>query len=92
MSLIYHLIIYSKQFLFMGDLSINGERKLIQNYPHLKADILKVGHHGSNTSTSDDFLKQIQCQIALIGVGKNNYGHPSTEVLDRLNDYYIEVL
>ena len=91
MSLIYHLIIYSKQFLFMGDLSINGERKLIQNYPHLKADILKVGHHGSNTSTSDDFLKQIQCQIALIGVGKNNYGHPSTEVLDRLNDYYIEV-
>jgi beta-lactamase superfamily II metal-dependent hydrolase len=43
MSLIYHLIIYSKQFLFMGDLSVNGERKLIQHYPYLKADILKVG-------------------------------------------------
>lgn len=91
MSLVYQLTIFSKQFLFMGDLSVNGERKLIQHYPYLKADILKVGHHGSNTSTSDDFLKQIQCQIALIGVGKNNYGHPSTEVLDRLNDYFIEV-
>lgn len=91
MSLIYHLIIYSKQFLFMGDLSVNGERKLIQHYPYLQADILKVGHHGSSTSTSDDFLKQIQCQIALIGVGKNNYGHPSSEILNRLNDYYIEI-
>lgn len=91
MSLVYQLTIYSKQFLFMGDLSVSGERKLIQHYPYLKADILKVGHHGSDTSTSDDFLKQIQSQIALIGVGKNNYGHPSAEVLERLNDYFIEV-
>jgi len=91
MSLVYQLTIYSKQFLFMGDLSVSGERKLMQHYPYLKADILKVGHHGSNTSTSDDFLKQIQSQIALIGVGKNNYGHPSSEILNRLNDYYIEI-
>ena len=90
MSLIYTLGIYNQNFLFMGDLSIAGERKLIQHYPHIKADVVKLGHHGSNTSTSDDFLKQIQTRIALIGVGKNNYGHPSLEVLNRLDDYSIE--
>jgi len=91
LSLIYSLDLYSKRFLFMGDLSVEGERKLIQQFPHLKADILKVGHHGSNTSTSDDFLKHIQAQIALIGVGKNNYGHPSLDVLSRLSNYYFSI-
>ncbi len=89
-SLIYYTNIYHKTFLFMGDLSTGGERKLIQQYPYLRTDFLKIGHHGSNTSTSDDFLKQIQARIALIGVGKNSYGHPSEDVLNRLNDYAIE--
>lgn len=89
-SLIYYTNIYHKSFLFMGDLSTEGERKLIQHYPYLRTDFLKIGHHGSNTSTSDDFLKQIQARIALIGVGKNSYGHPSLDVLNRLNDYAIE--
>ena len=91
LSLIYSLDLYSKRFLFMGDLSMGGERKLIHHYPNLKADLIKIGHHGSNTSTSDDFLKQIQAHIALIGVGKNNYGHPSKEVISRLNDYYYSI-
>ena len=91
LSLIYSLDLYSKRFLFMGDLSMEGEKKLIHHYPNLKADLIKIGHHGSNTSTSDDFLKQIQAHIALIGVGKNNYGHPSKEVISRLNDYYYSI-
>lgn len=90
-SLIYRLNLYSKNFLFMGDLSMDGEKKLIQHYPNLKADLIKIGHHGSNTSTSDDFLKQVQAQIALIGVGKNNYGHPSKNVTNRLNDYFYSI-
>ncbi len=51
----------------------------------LKADILKVAHHGSNTSSTEDFLKKVAPQIAVIGVGVNNkFGHPKSEVLDRI--------
>lgn len=91
LSLVYHVDLYSKRILFMGDLSTNGEKRLILRYPNLKADIIKIGHHGSNTSTSDDFLKQVQAHIALIGVGRNNYGHPSKDVINRLNDYYYSI-
>jgi len=89
LSQIYHLSIHNKELLFMGDLSTFGEMKLKHTYPFLRADILKIGHHGSNTSTSDELLQLIQPRIALIGVGKNHYGHPSDEVLNRLDDYYV---
>ena len=74
----------------MGDLSINGERKLIQNYPHLKADILKVGHHGSKTSSSKEFINEINPKYSIISVGKNNrYGHPNKEAVNNLNNSKI---
>lgn len=70
-----------------GDIGIETEKKLIKKYngsDMLKVDVLKIGHHGSKYSTSDEFLKAVNPKIALIGVGKNNYGHPSPSVIDKL--------
>ncbi|KHF31263.1 ComEC family competence protein [Anoxybacillus sp. BCO1] len=59
-------------------------------YRSLPVDILKVGHHGSNTSTSEPFLRHIRPKVALISVGRRNrYGHPHREVIDRLRDYHV---
>ena len=73
-----------------GDLEKIAEDAIITRYSNsnvLKADILKVGHHGSITSTSDDFLKLIMPKMALIGCGKNNkFGHPNQFILNKLNE------
>lgn len=70
---------------FGGDLPKEGEEKIIKNNPNLSIDILKAGHHGSNTSSSELFLKRIKPKIAIISVGeKNRYGHPHKEVINRL--------
>jgi competence protein ComEC len=72
-------------FLFMGDLGENQEHILLGLEPDLKAYFLQVGHHGSKTSSSLPFLKQIQPGMAFIGVGMNNsYKHPRPETLARL--------
>ncbi|MBF0988200.1 MAG: DNA internalization-related competence protein ComEC/Rec2 [Clostridiales bacterium] len=72
-----------------GDLEKIAEDAIITRYSNsnvLKADILKVGHHGSITSTSDDFLKLIMPRMALIGCGKNNkFGHPNQFILNKLS-------
>lgn len=69
--------------LLTGDLPIAEEAKLLSLVG--SCDVLKVGHHGSVTSTGEDFLKMVQPQIALISCGVNNrYGHPAQDVLDRL--------
>ena len=74
-----------KRFLFTGDAESATERKLVGMGTDLKADVLKVGHHGSNTSTTEGFLSEIKPQVAVIEVGaKNRYGHPRKEVLGRL--------
>jgi competence protein ComEC len=76
----------------MADADEAREIDLIRQYPDLKADILKVGHHGSATSTSAEFLSRIQVRMALISVGYNNYGHPSWLTLDRLKNQYVSVM
>jgi competence protein ComEC len=91
-SLIYSMNLINTRFLFMGDLSVKGEYQLIQNYPHLKTDILKIGHHGSKSSTSDELLELIQPRIGLISVGTNYYGHPSALIMQKLSDYHIKSL
>ncbi len=79
-------------WLFTGDLEEVGEKRFIQWYPELHADVLKVGHHGSKTSSSGQFLDTIQPKKAIISVGeKNRYGHPYIEVLERLTERGIEV-
>lgn len=84
-SLMIDAKIEKKHILFMGDADSVSERYLLEAYSFPKVDILKVGHHGSITSSSGPFLEQIQPSIALISVGSNNrYGHPNEIVLQRL--------
>ncbi|MRJ48477.1 DNA internalization-related competence protein ComEC/Rec2 [Fundicoccus ignavus] len=92
-SLICYIKLGALSFLNLGDLSIEGERRLITAYPNLTADIIKVAHHGSNTSTSELLLEQLRPQLALISAGENNrYGHPHAEVLQRLQFFNIPTL
>lgn len=91
------IVIYAKigglYWLFTGDLEQEGERELVSAYSNLEVDVLKVGHHGSNTSTTNVLLNVINPQYALISVGKSNfYGHPHSEVLSRLDDRQIATL
>ena len=79
------------KYLFTGDISNAVERQLINDYPELKIDVLKVSHHGSNTGTSAAFLNAIKPKIALISCGKDNYyGHPHDDVITA-NDYGVKV-
>ena len=74
------------KFLFMGDASSTTEEYLLDKYNLKDISFLKVGHHGSKTSSSREFINSINPKISLISVGKNNYyGHPNKEVLDNLN-------
>ena len=78
------------KLLFMGDASVRSEEYVLNNYDIGKIDILKVGHHGSNTSSSKKFIKTINPTYSLISVGeKNKFGHPNKEVLENLNNSKI---
>ncbi|PTG77455.1 ComEC/Rec2 family competence protein, partial [Staphylococcus chromogenes] len=78
--------IYNNRILLMGDATVANEDLLRQKYNIPKINILKVGHHGSKTSTSENFLATIRPEIALISSGKNNmYGLPHPEILERLS-------
>lgn len=91
-SLVISTFFMGKTFLFTGDADKNIERKIIKDNPSLHADILKIGHHGSKTSTSMEFLKAINPSVAVISVGQNNkYGHPDEEVVKRLNQRNIKI-
>lgn len=75
------------KFLFMGDASIKKEKDVILNYNLEDIDFLKVGHHGSNTSSSKEFIDSINPRYSMISVGKNNrYGHPKASVLSILKN------
>ena len=79
------------KILLTGDASIKSEENLLNNYNLSNIDILKIGHHGSRSSTSDNFLKEIHPKIALISAGRNNkFNHPHQEVLERLNKYHVK--
>jgi len=78
-------------WLFTGDLEKEGEASLVNLYPNLQVDILKVGHHGSDTSTHDTLLSQLNASYAWLSLGRQNaYGHPHPSVLSRLEDYDIK--
>ena len=73
------------KFLFMGDAGIERETDILKRYALKDIDFLKVGHHGSNTSSSKSFINNINPKYAIISVGENNrYGHPKSSVLDIL--------
>ncbi len=78
------------KFLFMGDSSSKTEEYLINNYNLTNISFLKVGHHGSNTSSSTHFINKITPKVSLISVGRNNfYHHPNKEVLTNLSNSVI---
>ena len=78
------------KFMFMGDASVTTEKEIISKYDLPDIDVLKVGHHGSKTSSGKEFINEINPKYSIISVGKKNrYGHPNKEVLDNLNDSKI---
>lgn len=83
----------NKRILFTGDIEKVAENEMVKEYTNgLKADILKVGHHGSKTSTTKEFLDLINPSVALIGVGQNNkFGHPNEDVIKRLEEKNIQI-
>lgn len=89
-SLVLLVVINNLKFLLMGDASIKVEKNLITNYDLSDVDVLKVGHHGSKSSSSKEFIDEINPKYAIISVGENNrYNHPSNEVLDNLKNSII---
>ena len=87
-SLVFKLMYKDFSILFTGDIERISEERLVKLYSNtniLKSTILKVAHHGSKTSSIQEFLELVHPKIALIGVGKNNlYGHPNQEIIERL--------
>lgn len=91
-SLVLYGVFYKTKFLFTGDLEEEGEITLLNDYPSLSVDVLKVGHHGSKTSSSKSFIKSIQPKIALISCGLNNrYRHPNQETLDTFQNEQVSI-
>ena len=87
-------VIYTKlngyKFMFMGDAEAKKEKDILDKYNISDIDVLKVGHHGSKTSSSKNFISKINPKYSIISVGKNNrYGHPNKEVLNNLSDSKI---
>lgn len=85
-SLVLYFYYQNNYFLLMGDATIENEKYIMNAYSNLKVDILKVGHHGSNTSSSYTFLEYVNFRYAIVSVGANNYyGLPDAEVISKLN-------
>lgn len=98
-SIISLLSIKNKNFMFMGDASVESEKYLIKNNifkdEYIKEklqniEVFQVGHHGSITSTSDEFLNNIKANIGLISAKKEKYGHPHEDILKKLNIFNIK--
>ena len=78
------------KFMFMGDAGVEKEKDILDKYNLSDIDVLKVGHHGSKTSSSKEFIDEINSKYSIISVGKNNrYGHPNKEVLNNLEQSKI---
>ena len=89
-SLVAYLNYNNYKFLFMGDAGVMVEEDLIEKYNLQDIDVLKVGHHGSKTSSGKEFIDEVNPKYSIISVGKNNrYGHPNDSVLGNLNNSKI---
>ncbi|HAJ33881.1 MAG TPA: DNA internalization-related competence protein ComEC/Rec2 [Candidatus Atribacteria bacterium] len=90
-SIVVKLYYKNSNFLFTGDIEREAEKRLLVWQNRLNSDVLKLGHHGSSTSTTLEFLDKVDPVIAVITVGKNNFGHPSQKVIERLEDKNIKI-
>lgn len=91
MSVVVKLTYGDSSYLFEGDAESGSEREILDSGEDVDADILKVGHHGSRTSSSKVYLKAVSPQIAVISCGDgNSYGHPHQQTLDKFHDLGID--
>jgi len=92
-SVLIRLVVKDKTFLFTGDLEAAQEYQVLAENIFLDSQVLKVGHHGSKTSTTEQFLSAVRPSYAVISAGLNNrYGHPHEEVMERLKESDAEIL
>lgn len=92
-SIVSKLVFGNIAFLFTGDVETEVEQQMIEKQINLKANVLKVAHHGSSDATSQEFLDQIKPQIAVIQVGRSNkFGHPSLGVIKRLKKMDVQII
>lgn len=91
MSIVLKISYGDNSFLFQGDAEKSVENNLIKEGIDVSADLLKVGHHGSNTSTTEAYLSSVNPQVAIISYGSgNNFNHPNHNVIDRLEECNID--
>lgn len=81
----------NNSYLFTGDMGFKAEKELLDKNINIESKILKVSHHGSKNATSNEFLQAIKPEKAVISVGKNSYGHPAEELLNRLKNMSVEI-
>lgn len=90
-SIVVKLVVNGTSFLFTGDAEALNENEMLQAGAEVNADVLKVGHHGSSTSTSEAFLSAVSPEVAIISCGVDNeYGHPHDETLEKLSAANVE--
>lgn len=95
-SLVFKLKYKNFSMLFTGDIEEEGEETILKKYVNkpekLKSSVLKVAHHGSKTSSTENFIKAVKPEVVLIGVGKNNlFNHPNQEVVERFKNSNIKI-
>ena len=93
MSLVIRMTYKNVSFLFTGDASQNAERQITDSGAEIRSTVLKVGHHGGEDATGEMFLESVAPEYAVISCGyRNEYGHPHSEVLDRLKANGVKIL
>lgn len=91
-SLVLYVTLGEDKWLFTGDMEKEAEHDLLQAYPNLTVDYLKVSHHGSKSSTTEEFVRHIQPKKALISAGlDNHFGHPHTDIIERLEEHHVSI-
>lgn len=91
-SSVIKLVYKNNKFLFLGDAEELSENEILNTKYDISSDVIKIGHHGSKTSTSTSFLNKVKPKIAIISCGKNNdYNHPNTEIINRLKKVFCKI-
>jgi competence protein ComEC len=92
-SIVSRLTYGKTKFLFTGDIEKESEQELVEGGADISADVLKVAHHGSKTSSTEEFVRSVNPKVAVIQAGRNNrYGHPHAQTLETFQSFNVPVL